>query len=162
MEAITLTETFFTEEIKKGNFFLEEKLITSLPSDWIDFCMACHQLMSQQQDAYVIILDDDETKKMFDIIESGETTIYALDNAKRFMWNFKAIRNDDGNVFFFGGENLRKFCDKENIFYESDITDTGLISFTGLKYLKHKDEDCRIPLTEEEKKRRRKEHKEKK
>ena len=45
-----------------------------------------------------------------------------------------------------GGERLRKYCDKKNIYYKSVLDSNGnLLSVTTMEYQKKDNEDCRVP-----------------
>lgn len=159
MTEVRFSKEFFDEKLKEDCYFIKQSLITMLPLDWIDFCMACHSAMHSDLQAYVVILDDDATAKVMRIIAKEEVDIYILDEDNERLWHIHAIKNKKSEYCFLGGENLRQFCDKENIFYESSIMDDKLISFSNLKWLKKDGEDCRIPLSEEEKQKRISEHK---
>jgi hypothetical protein len=162
MKEVRFTKELMEEKIKEDCFFIKEELLTSMPLDWFDFCTACHAAMYSNLEAHVVILDDEATERMMRIYVKGEVELFVLDRNNEKIWQLMVIKNQDDMPTFAGGENLRKFCDKENIFYESIILNNELMSFSNLKYLKDPGEDCRIPLSEEEKQKRIDKHKDKK
>lgn len=159
MKEVRFTKELMEEKIKEDCFFIKEKLLPHMPLDWIDFCMACHTAMYHDLQTFLIILDDEATERMMRVCAKEQVEIFVLDHKNEKLWQLHAMKNKNNEAFFVGGENLRKFCDKENIFYESFVMDNNLLSCSNLKYLKHNGEDCRIPITEEEKQKRIDKHK---
>lgn len=145
------TREFFKKEIAEGSLFLLEKYLTQLPIDWID-CIAfiSTQGLKEIANEYLITMDDDQTKKFIDLIEKRDVKLFVISNDKKIIWNLlitkhKNHKTGDFERLFIGGENLRKFCDKKNIFYKSKKVENGeILSGTTMMYEKHPGQDCRI------------------
>lgn len=147
-----LIKKFLKDEEKKGSLFLLEKYLDALPSDWIDSVMfIATQGMKEQQDQYVVFLDEPDTSRVMKLTAKKEVRLIVFSPEKKKVWNLLMAKEKMDDVpdpvcIFVGGENLRQFCDEKNIFYKSMVVENGdLLSVSTLKYMKKEGEDCRIP-----------------
>ena len=154
MEPGEFLPDFFTRinskiKIADDVLFCKVELLDKLPQDWTEcvfFLIA--QNYEGSGNEYVIILDDEKTKKAMHFIKLEKIRIYVADDNDNKMWEV-FLMEQKGKRVFGGGENLRQFCDRRNIYYRSFYTDTGLISGTDMQYEKNEDEDCRISFSED-------------
>lgn len=149
---------FFKEELEKGTLFLFEKYLDKLPIDWFDCVMfiVTQGLNKNFIDDATIFFDDEETQRVTSLINSDEIKVLIIANeeieGKTFLWESVLVKEYiEGHVdpqrFFTGGENLRKFCDKKNIFYKSVLTkDERLLSGSDFMWTKKPGEDCKKPI----------------
>lgn len=138
-------------KIQDNTLVLDNKRLFERPTDWAEFIMLAVSLQSGDISIpYLICLDDKQTEKAFNIIKEEKCHIYILGhpcNEQFTVWEVLALRHEKTNeVVFVGGENLRKLCDAENIYYRSMLHKDGeLLSVTNLQLLKEHGEDCRLP-----------------
>lgn len=134
----------------KFNLVIEQKYLLEHPLEWDEFIMiTVKQQTSEVSRGFVVILDDKETNLVFDILKKKKIHLYVLGHPKSeqmLIWEVLAIKNDEGNVTFIGGENFREYCDIHNLYYRSGIDDGKLLSASTCQYLKEEGEDCRIPM----------------
>ena len=90
-------------------------------------------------------MDDEQTIKLFRLTNKDQIKTYIISDEK--SWEVFLIKelheNKDATVGFFGGEMLRIFCDKKNIYYKTALVDGKCISFTNFEWQKSENEDCR-------------------
>ncbi len=149
---VHFTKEMMDKELKNGSLFLKEEYLDQLPLDWFDCIMfVANQGLDQNREAYVLIMDEDQTSRVFDLIAKEEVKVFIANSKEGRFWNvlFNKHKNEKTNELeriIMGGENLRKFCDKKNIYYKSYITEEGaLLSGTQMQWQKQPNEDCRIP-----------------
>jgi hypothetical protein len=135
---------------QKFNLVIEHKHLIDHPPEWDEFVMiTVKQQTSDVSNNFLVMLDDKETNLVFDILKNKKIHLYVLGHPKSeqmLIWEVLAIKNDEGNVTFIGGENFRIFCDFHNLYYRSGIDKGTLLSGSTCQYLKKEGEDCRIPM----------------
>lgn len=148
---------YLTEKHKEGCLFVFEKYLGHLPWDWHDCVMfIATQGIDQRKDAGVVIMDDEETERVFKILSKDSIPLYVFSEKKKnemtVIWNCLIEKemvdgHSDPKALYIGGEHLRKFCDERNIFYRTAKSKDGnLLSGSNLLWLKEEGEDCRNPL----------------
>ncbi|SRR5258708_37237180 len=155
---VKLTKCFLKKKIKEGALFIFEKYLDKLPWDWIDCIIFIkYNGIDQNSDAFVLTLDDKSSEDFFSTLNKEQIELFVYSDETRdgmkLCWNCllakeKIEGEKDLKPLFIGAENLRKFCDKRNIFYKSSLTSDGkLISGSNFRFQKNPGEDCLIPLT---------------
>lgn len=157
--------TFLKEKYPdlEGFLFLKEKYLDKLPDDYFEVVsfIFLDGIKEELPQRFMVSMDEPESTKFFKLLALDNIPIYILSDreidGKKVMWNMMLTRapcdkDKDPEKCFVGGENLRKFCDDRNLFYQSMKTPDGeLISSSNLKWLKKDNEDCRVPMNELEK-----------
>ena len=147
------------EAIKEDSLFIFEEYLTKLPWDYHDTVMFIYTNgIDQNKDKHCLIFDDDETEKFFNVLNKKQIKIMVLTkkeiNGKTLVWDLLLTKeivegHKDPKSLFIGGKNLRKFCDKNNLWYKTAYTPEGnLISGSALRFLKKPGEDCSKPENE--------------
>ncbi len=130
-----------------------DKWLTNAPLDWMEFVMWAVKSQTETVN-HLICLADEETVQAFDILAQKQFHAYVVpfeppENQPVHIWELWCGPSDKDERWYYGGENLRKFCDSKNLFYRSFLNENGeLLSGSQCIYQKHKGEDCRIPVNE--------------
>lgn len=151
---------FLKGKHNEGCLFILEKYLDALPDDWFDaVTFIFTNGIDQRKDSHLVIMNDDESERFLKITSFAEIPLFIWSDkeidGKKIIWNVLLTKeyidgDPDPKKLFIGGENLREYCDKRNIYYKSTlIGDNKLISGTNLKYQKKEGEDCRIPILKE-------------
>jgi len=152
---------FIKKKKEEGCLFILEKYLDKLPHDYWDtlMFMFSNGLDQRKDNSSVVILDDEESAELLEISSKEEIMVFVFSDEIRdkckIIWNLmltkEFIENDpEPKALYIGGENLRKFCDKRNIYYKSFLTkDNELLSGSNLMWQKKANEDCRVPVTKE-------------
>lgn len=140
-------------KIHDNTLCMSEDWLVKCPVDWVEFVMFAVNLQTKQALTHLICLEDDETAQAFDIIAKRQFHMYVIGNPhpteQLKIWEIWCAPDDKDERWYYGGENLRKYCDENNLYYRSLYDSNGkLISGSQCLYLKKDGEDCRIPVNE--------------
>lgn len=137
----------------KNTMVLCDKWLTNVPLDWVEFVMWTVKTQTETVN-HLICLDDDETLFALDVLAKKEFHAFVVPfkpdvDKPIHIWEILCVPNDKEERWYYGGENLRKFCDSKNLYYRSVLNDAGeLLSATQCIYEKHDGEDCRVPFND--------------
>ncbi len=132
--------------ITEDDLFLDNSLLSKVPTDWIDCVMFCvSQNYRETGSSHLIILNDEQTAKALEFVDRSQFNLFVIENDS--LWHVRVV-DTDGKRLFLGGENLRKFCDDRNIFYKSILHEGKLLSGSDMLFVRKEGEDCRIPAEE--------------
>lgn len=145
------TKEFFDEKVAQGALFMRERWLTQLPLDWIDCVMWVATQGMAEEPSYLIQIDSPLTEKVMEKLAKDTLEVYVLSEQQSKIWQLGLMKHENSDTgeqerIFFGGENLRQFCDDKDIYYRSMIATNGsLLSVTDMLYQKNPGEDCREP-----------------
>jgi hypothetical protein len=140
-------------KIHENTLCMAEEWLVKCPVDWMEFVMFAVNLQTKDALVHLICLEDDETAQAFDIIAKRQFHLYVIGKPKECeqlkVWELWCGPDDKDERWYYGGENLRKFCDEKNLYYRSMLDEKGqLMSASQCLYLKEEGEDCRVPVNE--------------
>lgn len=146
---------FLKNKMEEGCLVLREEHLGHMPDDYIEVVayIMKNGMLRKHAMPLVVIMDDDETKNFHELLKKEIIELFILSDREkegaRLMWNL-ALMRDQGNKekpIYVGGENLRVFCDRENIYYKSlEIGNGNILSHTDFKWQKNENDDCRKPV----------------